>query len=282
MPLVAAPTPPSPPAVTPEDPIRGPDPAHPAHWGKTSTNIQEPLLLSGPRSRWEEFIRVGRIACELIGGFRALHFVGPCVTVFGSARFKEDHPYYDLAREMGRRLAELGLNVLTGGGPGIMEAANRGCRDAQSAGAKVLSLGCNIELPMEQDPNPYIDRFVEFRYFFVRKVMLVKYSYAFIIMPGGFGTLDETFEALTLIQTGKIKGFPMVVMGTQYWDGLMRFIKDTMIPAGTISEADLKLFLVTDDPDEAIHHIQRYAVEAFGLIRQSQAQPKASWLLGER
>src|SRR5262245_21448532 len=157
-------------------------------------------FLQGPQARRSELFRAIRIFIEFIRGFRALHFVGPCVTVFGSARFKEDHPYYALGREVGRALARAGFTVMTGGGPGIMEAANRGAKDVGGR-----SVGCNIELPEEQRPNPYLDRWITFRHFFVRKVMLVKYSYAFVALPGGFGTLDEIFETATLVQTGKIK-----------------------------------------------------------------------------
>ena len=170
----------------------------------------EKQLYAGPQSRWKELRFTFRILWEFIQGFRALHFVGPCVTIFGSARFKEGHTYYQLAREMGAAVSFLGFTVMTGGGPGIMEAANRG---AQEAGGR--SVGCNIRLPLEQEPNPYLDRFVTIDHFFVRKVMLFKYSYAFIMLPGGFGTMDEFFEALTLIQTGKIQNFPLVVMGTE-------------------------------------------------------------------
>ncbi len=237
-------------------------------------------MLSGPRSRREELWRVLRICAEFVRGFRTLHFVGPCVTVFGSARFDEKHPYYVQAREMGSRLAWEGFTVMTGGGPGIMEAANRGAMDARAQGARALSIGCNIELPREQRPNPYLDRFVDFRYFFIRKVMLVKYSYAFVILPGGFGTLDEMFEALTLIQTGKIKNFPVVVMGTSYWGDLFKFIQDKMLAAGTISPEDLRLFLLTDSPEEAMDHIRRYAIDGFKL-RASPNAPKRRWLFGE-
>ena len=160
-------------------------------------------FLSGPQRRGSELARIWRIGLEFVRGFRALHFVGPCVTVFGSARFRPGHRYYELAREVGTRLARAGFAVMTGGGPGVMEAANRG---AQEAGG--LSIGCNIELAHEQEPNPYLDHWVDFRYFFVRKVMLTKYSCAFVLMPGGFGTMDEIFETLTLIQTGKMKSFP--------------------------------------------------------------------------
>ena len=208
-------------------------------------------LLEGPRSRTAEFFRVMRIAREFIRGFRALHFVGPCVTVFGSARFSEDHRYYQLAREIGGRLAEQGFTVLTGGGPGIMEAANRG---AQEAGGR--SIGCTIILPEEQAANPYVDQVVTFRYFFVRKVMLVKYSQAFIIMPGGFGTMDEAFEAATLIQTGKIFNFPIVFVGTEYWGPLFDFLKETMLAEQTIASRDVDGFILTDSVDDVIGRLE--------------------------
>jgi uncharacterized protein (TIGR00730 family) len=178
-----------------------------------------------------------------------------------------------MAREMGRRIAGLDLTTMTGGGPGIMEAANRGAREA---GGK--SIGVNIVLPMEQQPNPYVDKFVEFRYFFVRKVMLVKYSYAFVCLPGGFGTLDELFEALTLVQTKKIHSFPVVLMGTDYWGPMLDFISGTLLKAGTISEEDIKLLTPTDSPDEAVEAIMR------GLMSHAEsmaAAPKRSRLLGE-
>src|SRR6478736_6477141 len=174
--------------------------------------MAETRFLAGPHSRGSELRFAMRVFREFIRGFRNLHFVGPCVTVFGSARFAEDHPYYVAAREVGRLLAQRGFTVMTGGGPGVMEAANRGAKEAGGA-----SVGCNIELPQEQQPNPYLDRWIECRYFFVRKVLLFKYSYAFIALPGGLGTLDELTEALTLVQTGKIQKFPVVLMGTDYW-----------------------------------------------------------------
>jgi uncharacterized protein (TIGR00730 family) len=203
-----------------------------------------------------------RIMAELVRGFRALHFVGPCVTVFGSARFREDHPYYALAREVGRRLARMGFTVMTGGGPGIMEAANRGAKDEGG-----FSVGCNIELPVEQRLNPYVDRSVTFRHFFVRKLMLVKYSYAFVVMPGGVGTMDELFEALTLIQTKKIADFPLVLMDRAYWRLLLELL-EAMVAAGTISREDLSLLLVTDSVHEAMKHIEAHAVQRFGLDRK--------------
>ncbi len=229
-------------------------------WGKATRNIEEGEFLEGPKTRRFEFFRVVRIALEFIRGFRSLHFVGPCVTVFGSARFKEDHRYYVLARETSRQLSRVGFTILTGGGPGIMEAANRGARDAGGP-----SIGCNIELPMEQHHNPYLDKFVEFRYFFVRKVMLVKYSYAFVVMPGGFGTLDELFEAVTLIQTGKIRDFPVVLMGTDYWQPLIDFARGRMLAERTINPEDIGLLVCTDSPEEVVDRIAEAAQRNFGF-----------------
>ena len=232
----------------------------------SSAQPEERLFLEGPRSRTEELWRVLRIAREFIAGFRALHFVGPCITVFGSARFQEEHPYYALARTVGYRLSQMGFTIMTGGGPGIMEAANRG---AKEAGGR--SIGCNILLPHEQNPNPYIDRLVTFRYFFVRKVMLVKYSYAFVVLPGGFGTLDELFEALTLIQTGKIVEFPVILMGQKYWQPILTFLSQ-MVQARTISASDLDLLFMTDSVEEASAHVQIHAIERFGLRRRKARQ----------
>jgi uncharacterized protein (TIGR00730 family) len=234
----------------------------------------EHFFLEGPQSRKRELWTVLRVLREFIVGFRTLHFVGPCVTVFGSARFREDHQYYALARDIGRRLVGLGFTVMTGGGPGVMEAANRGAREAGG-----VSIGCNIELPEEQAPNPYLDLCVSFRYFFVRKVMLVKYSYAFVVMPGGIGTMDELFESLTLIQTGKIRHFPVVLMGRSYWEPVLTQLRQ-MAAAGTIGADDLHLALVTDSPDEAMAYIEREAIERFGLRRRRL--PRRSRVLGER
>ncbi len=189
---------------------------------------------------------VVRVMREFVDGFRALHFIGPCVTVFGSARFPESHPYYTVARELGRRIAALHLTVITGGGPGLMEAANRGA--FESGG---FSVGCNIELPNEQKPNLYVQKSVRMHHFFVRKVLLFKYSCAFVILPGGFGTMDEFFEALTLIQTGKIYNFPVILVGREYWRHLSDLVM-SMVSAGTISSTDLELFTATDSIDEAI------------------------------
>jgi uncharacterized protein (TIGR00730 family) len=221
----------------------------------------ERYFLEGPKSRGSEVMTLWRVAREFFYGFRNLHFIGPCVTIFGSARFKENHRYYELAREVGAAAANLGFTVITGGGPGVMEAANRG---AKEVGGR--SIGCNIILPFEQHHNPYLDLMLEFRYFFVRKVMLVKYSYAFVVLPGGVGTMDELFEALTLIQTRKTLDFPVVLMGKDYYAPLIAFFGD-MVKAGTISEADLRLFMITDFVDEAMAHIEQHAVQKFKLHR---------------
>lgn len=246
-------------------------------WGKTSRNMEEGLFLEGPRERGFELRRAWRIFLELIRGFRGLHFVGPCVTVFGSARFDENHKYYLMGRDMGKRLSKLGFAVMTGGGPGIMEAANRGARDVGGA-----SIGCNIQLPHEQQPNPYLDKFIEFRYFFVRKVMLVKYSFAFVVLPGGFGTLDEVFETATLVQTGKIRDFPIILMGTEYWGPMMDFIRETLLKNGTISPGDENIMILTDSPEEAIGRIAACSERNFGFRWVKERQVKKKWYLFEK
>jgi uncharacterized protein (TIGR00730 family) len=197
--------------------------------------------------------RALRILSEFVEGFDALAELGRAVTVFGSARISADHPMYDLARRIGRSLAQEGFAVITGGGPGVMEAANRGCQEGGG-----MSVGCNIELPHEQALNPYCDLGIQFRYFFARKTMFVKYADAFVILPGGFGTLDELFEALTLIQTGKIKHFPVVLVGAEYWRGLLAWMRDVQLPAGAIAQADIDLLQVTDDPDEVCRIVKAY------------------------
>jgi uncharacterized protein (TIGR00730 family) len=197
--------------------------------------------------------RVLRIMGEFVEGFDQLSTLGPAVTIFGSARVTTDDPMYAAARDLARRLAEIGFDIITGGGPGIMEAANQG---AQLGGG--LSVGCNIELPFEQGHNPYVDLPVQFRYFFVRKTMFVKYAQSFVIFPGGFGTLDELFEALTLIQTGKIHNFPVILFGATYWKGLVDWIHETLLREGKIRDSDLALFLVSDDPDEICNIIVNY------------------------
>lgn len=240
---------------------------------KISEDNDEKYFLEGPKSRTEEFLFTVRVLLEFIKGFRAFHFIGPCVTVFGSARFKDDHIHYSTARTLGRKIAGLGFTVMTGGGPGIMEAANRG---AKEAGGR--SVGCNIELEFEQYPNPYMDKWVTFKYFFVRKTLLIKYSYAFVVMPGGSGTMDELFETITLIQTKKISDFPVVIMGTDYWKNLKELMDD-FVKNKTISEEDLKLFILTDSVDEAIEHIRKYAVEKFRLEKKKYKPVK---FLGEK
>ena len=225
----------------------------------------EHSLLQGPRSRAKEFGTIGRVAREMFRGFRRLHFVGPCVTVFGSARVDEGSFDYDVARRVSCGFGRDGFSIITGGGPGVMEAANRGARDAGAT-----SIGCNIRLPHEQKPNDFLDVSIDFNYFFVRKVMLVKYSYAFIVLPGGFGTLDELFEALTLIQTKKILDFPVVVMGRAYWSGLDEQL-DRMVRDGKIDRSDLDLLLVTDDVDEAVAHVRTAVAERFKLHPKRRA-----------
>jgi uncharacterized protein (TIGR00730 family) len=242
-------------------------------WGKVPADPDDRRFLAGPRPRLRELWWAVRVFCEFIRGFRALHFVGPCVTVFGSARFREEHRFYDMARRLGALLARDGFTVMTGGGPGVMEAANRGAKEAGG-----LSIGCNIELPQEQKPNAYLDRWVTFRHFFVRKVMLVKYSYAYIAMPGGFGTLDEMTEAATLIQTGKISHFPLVLMGVEFWKPLLEFMRGTLVKEGTIAPDDVD-FLVTDSPEEAAAHVRRVGMERFGLTYGPKIKPR--WYLGE-
>jgi uncharacterized protein (TIGR00730 family) len=240
----------------------------------TPPGVSDRVMLSGPQSRWQEFLMIARAMRDFLRGFRVLHFVGPCVTVFGSARFPETHPYYGTAREVGRRVSRLGFTVMTGGGPGLMEAVNRGARDAGGR-----SVACNIELPHEQSANPYLDRYITCHYFFVRKVLLFKYSYAFVALPGGLGTLDELAEALTLIQTGKIRMFPVVLIGTDYWQPFVTLLRE-MIAQGAVSASDFDLLLVTDDLDEAIRHLEQNAVVAFGLKRVPWREPR--WWLGEQ
>ena len=212
----------------------------------------EKLFLASGRNRGADLESAVRLFLEFLKGFEALDLQGPCVTVFGSARFAEGHPYYETARQLGAALARAGYAVMTGGGPGIMEAANRGAREAGGR-----SLGCNIRLPREQKPNAWLDRFVEFEHFFVRKVMLVKYSCAFVVMPGGFGTLDEAFEVMTLIQNRKLESFTVVAIGGDFWRSLKSFLLDTLVPEGTIDVRELEMLSLTDDIDEAIEIIRR-------------------------
>jgi len=217
----------------------------------------ETLLLDQTRSREANLESAVRIFLEFLHGFESMEVDRPCVTVFGSARFEEGHEYYELARQAGRALAEAGFAVMTGGGPGIMEAANRGAKEAGG-----LSLGCNIQLPEEQQENPYLDRFVEFDHFFVRKVMLLKYSSGFIVMPGGFGTLDEVFETITLMQTGKIERFPVIAMGTKFWMPLTGFVSGSLLHVETIGPDDMDLVQATDDPEDAVQRIVTHLEES--------------------
>src|SRR5437588_474855 len=259
-------------------PVAGPPQTGPApsstHWGKAAPASEVTQFLQGPQKRSFELGRAIRIFFEILHGFRRLHFLAPCVTVFGSARFTQEHEFYVLAREVGQRLARVGFTVMTGGGPGIMEAANRGAKEAGG-----YSVGCNIELPKEQKPNPYLDRWVTFRHFYVRKLMLVKYSYAFIAMPGGFGTLDEIFETATLIQTGKIKEFPLVLMGKEYWRPLLDFLRGRLVEAKTIDRIDAERVLVTDSAEEAVQLAHDAALRQFGLSYGPKI--KRRWFLGE-
>lgn len=229
-------------------------------------------FLDGPQSRWKEFKFTFNTLFQFIKGFRALHFVGPCITFFGSARFQEDHEYYKLTRRISAEVAKLGFTIMTGGGPGLMEAANRGARDV---GGK--SIGCNIKLPVEQSPNIYLDKWVSIKHFFVRKILLVKYSYAFIVMPGGYGTMDEYFEALTLIQTGKINNFPIIIFCKDFHRELVNHI-ELMKNSGAISENDMQLFLITDSVQEAVELIKERCIKHFGLTPKPNIIPH-KWLL---
>ncbi|MCK9480525.1 MAG: TIGR00730 family Rossman fold protein [Bacteroidia bacterium] len=222
----------------------------------------EQLYLEGPRSRWYELSFTFRVFKEFIRGYRTLHFAGPSVAVFGSARFKPEHPSYKLGEEIGRRLVKMGFAVMTGGGPGIMEAA---CKGAAEAGGKAI--GCNIMLPFEQEPNPYANIKVDFKYFFVRKVLMFKYSFGFIILPGGIGTGDEMYEAMTLVQTQKIEGFPIVLMGKEFWEGTIKQLND-FDKAGTAHWSEIPSLLITDNIEEALQFINDHAIKKFGLKKK--------------
>lgn len=230
-------------------------------------NRSEIIFLEGPQSRWKELKFTFKTMLEFINGFRALHFIGPCITIFGSARFPEGHPYYEMSRSAAAAFAKLGFTILTGGGPGLMEAANRGAKDVNGR-----SVGCNIQLAMEQHPNPYLDKWVSMEHFFIRKVLLVKYSFAFVVMPGGYGTLDEYFEALTLIQTHKIKDFPIIIFGKEYHKDLLEHIEQ-MSKTATISPNDAKLFLVTDSIEEAVQLIVEKSIKQYGLRPERKIKP---------
>ena len=237
-------------------------------------HLEERSFLQGPRSRPSELLFAFKIFLEFIKGFRVFHFMSPCATVFGSARYKEGHPLYETARKVGQELSKLGFTVMTGGGPGLMEAANRGAKDVNGK-----SIGCNIVMALEQQPNPYLDKWVSIRYFFVRKVLLSKYSYAFVVLPGGYGTLDEFFEAITLIQTDKVKHFPVVLIGKEYHRKLYEHIL-YLAEAGTIGRTDADLFLLTDSIEEAMDYISRRAISPFNLKMRRPFNPTV-WL-GEK
>jgi uncharacterized protein (TIGR00730 family) len=241
-----------------------------AHKGESD----EIRFFQGPQPRGFEMVKAIEIFYEMMRGFRTFHFLGPCVTVFGSARLGERNPHYSLARDIGNKLALAGFTVMTGGGAGLMEAANRGARDANG-----FSVGCNIQLPKEQQPNGYLDRWITFRHFFVRKLMLVKYSYAFVAMPGGFGTLDEIFEVATLIQTEKIKHFPIVLMGQEFWMPLLDFLRGRLLKEHLIGPKDFESFLVTDSAEQAIQFITEIAQSQFGLTYGPRPRPR--WYLWE-
>lgn len=217
----------------------------------TIQDVQLDLLLKTQADVW----RVFRVMAEFVEGFDRLSRLGPCVSIFGSARIKPDTFYYRLAKTVAKEFVKAGYGIISGGGPGIMEAANRGAREAAGP-----SVGINIDLPFEQKSNDYIDsdKLITFKHFYIRKVMFVKYAQGFIIMPGGFGTLDELFEAVTLIQTKKIHPFPVVIMGTEYWSGLIEWIKSTLLENGMVSKTDLDIFSITDDPKQAVSVVKKF------------------------
>ena len=230
-----------------------PKPPGPLERGSLLPHVEgaEKAFLAGRRSREADLESAVRFFLEFLRGFESFAFEQPCVTVFGSARFDESHRYYQRAREIGAALARAGFAVMTGGGSGIMEAANRGAREAGG-----LSVGCNITLPREQKPNAYLDKLIQFDHFFARKVMLVKYSTAFVVMPGGFGTLDEAFEIATLMQTAKLERFPLIAVGGDFWDGLVDFVRDTMLAEGTVSPEDVQFIHQVETAEDVIRVIR--------------------------
>jgi len=233
---------------------------------------KEQVYLEGPKSRGYELSFAIKVFFQFIKGFRNLHFVGPCITVFGSARFKEGGRYYEKAREFGKRIADIGFTTITGGGPGIMEAANRGAYENGG-----MSVGCNIKLPFEQKANKFVHKTITFDYFFIRKTLLIKYSYAFICMPGGFGTMDEFFETLTLIQTQTITQFPIILFGKEFYKDLEELMGD-MVKAKTINPEDLQLVLITDSVDEAMEHIRKYITANYKI----RPRKRLWWLIEKR
>ncbi|WP_274473854.1 LOG family protein [Mangrovimonas aestuarii] len=240
--------------------------------GKNVLTPEEKAFLKGPRDRFKEFWFTCKVHYHFIRAFRKMHFLGPSVTVFGSARFQSDNHFYKQAEEIGACMAKLGFTVMTGGGPGIMEAANKGAYENGG-----YSVGCNIVLPKEQEPNPYLHKWINIPYFFVRKFLLMKYSYAFVVMPGGIGTLDELFEALTLIQTKMINHFPVILFGKEYHKELYEHIH-IMAVNESIDKADMDLLFITDSVKEMEDHLRYYAIEKFGLVRKPI---KTRWWFGE-
>ena len=240
---------------------------------KFKLSKDESLFVRGPLSRIKELAFSFKVQFNFIKAFRKMHFIGPCVTVYGSARFKKDSEHYKNAEKIGAALAKLGFTVMTGGGPGIMEAANKGAYEAGG-----YSVGCNIILPFEQKPNPYLHKWINIPYFFVRKVILIKYSYAFVVMPGGMGTLDELFEAITLIQTKMIENFPIVIFDSEYHKELCHHIQ-IMAENESISPEDMKLLFVTDSVEDLITHIESHSIKKFGLVKK---EIKPNWWLGEQ
>ncbi len=243
------------------------------------TNNKLPILteehsfLKGPRSRLSELYFTAKVAWYFIQSFRKMHFLGPCVTVFGSARLGPTSAFYKHTEQLGKALAKMGFTVMTGGGPGIMEAANKGAFEAGG-----LSVGCNIVLPIEQNPNPYLHKWINIPYFFVRKVMLIKYSYAFVVMPGGFGTMDELFESLTLIQTQIIDEFTIILFGKEYHSELLEHL-EIMKLNGTISEKDFQYIFVTDSVDEIVEKLKTSTIKKYKLKKTPFSR---SWWLGEK
>lgn len=231
-------------------------------------------FIKGSLSRWREFKFLVDVAYDMFKGMRKLHFVGPCVTIFGSARFKPDHKYYKLTEQIAAGIAQLGFSIMTGGGPGVMEAANKGAKSVNGR-----SIGCNIKLPFEQVHNNFLDQWVTMDYFFTRKTLLIKYSYAFVIMPGGFGTLDEFFEALTLVQTRKLQQFPIIVFGTEFHKELIDYI-DVLIKEGTINPEDKSLIYITDDVNDVIEYIKNN-LEIKALLKGYNSPKAIAWLFEE-
>lgn len=240
-----------------------------ADWGRYDPEVAEERFLRGPGRRLRDTWSAIRIGLEFMRGSRAFASLPPAVTVFGSARFSEGSPPYEAARALGARLAQEGFAVMTGGGPGVMEAANRGAFEVGG-----LSVGCNIALPEEQEPNPYVKPWIEFRHFFVRKVMLVKHSYAFVALPGGFGTLDELFETATLVQTGKVRDFPIILMGVEYWKPLHDALRESLLARSAISEGDMQRLVLTDDVEQVVNCIRQCAKRRFGV--EPSARPDRS------